>query len=180
MSWTLGAGVEPEAKSRLSRGPSQTCAGVHVDEFHGSWWLWWQWHCGDGDADGCCRPSSTSLRRETLIWRKSLKWSPSKFTFSPPFPLPEFKNQSPSNLNKYEPFLWQKGCKWCPTFPPHCLRFDQIFHFQWKFSTQIPTLSSIVCLSSRSNLELQRTEREVLMPSLNKEILLGRLEAKGV
>ena len=39
---------------------------------------------------------------------------------------------------------------------------------------------SIVFLSSRSNLELQRTEREVLMPSLNKEIFLGRLEAKGV
>ena len=51
-------------------------------------------------------------------------------------------------------------------------------NFPPKFPTRLHP--SIVCLSSRSNLELQRTEREVLMPSLNKEILLGRLEAKGV
>ena len=51
-------------------------------------------------------------------------------------------------------------------------------NFPPKFPTRLHP--SIVCLSSRSNLELQRTEREVLMPSLNKEIFLGRTEAKGV
>ena len=37
---------------------------------------------GDGGDDHhtlCCRPNLTSWRREMLIWRKSLRWSPSKF-----------------------------------------------------------------------------------------------------